>query len=222
MPFLIFPPHDLVNVCPAPARKHINPPCGRSLSSPASRRCGRNGTIQECYGFVGIPQGHTKAVRQRREESVFQIGTVFPALFLRIGIHGYRSRPPFTAEGGQRHGSPVSTEFPIGRTERRFRMRFRQQRKFPDAHLLRMVVTVDIAGDYMIIILLPGQGNLHLHPGIIGSLKYHAERRFLFSLLLKKRLIPELRCPEITACLRVAFLRYGNPDFIFTVIDFYI
>jgi hypothetical protein len=81
-----------------------------------------------------------------------------------------------------------------------------------------MVVTVDIAGNYMVVIFFSGQGNLQLHPGVAGSLKSHPKRRLLFPLLFKDCLIPGILCPKITACLRTAFLRHRDPDFIPAVI----
>ena len=219
---LIFSAHDFVNATSPLSRHRVYSPGRPGHPSPAPCGGRRHGTVQESHRIVGIPKSHPEAVRQSRKHPVPHRPAFFPSLFLRVGFYGYRHRPLPAAKGRKRHGCPVCPEFPVGGTERRLRMRLRQQGKFPDAHFPRVIIPVNIAGNHVKTVFLPRQGNLQFHSGVIGCLEFHPVFPLSRSCLpVESHPVPGVLRPVITSCLRTALLWHRNPYFIFSVKKFY-
>ena len=147
------------------AAVQVDPAAGLRLAGHAGGRR-RGGAVFEGGGVVGVPQADAERIRQSGKHTVADD----PGLAFAVGFHRSGGHSAVPAEGGERHGGAVRTEFPQRRTERHLVVVLRQQWKFAGFGFRGVVIAVNIAGDHMEIIALPRHSQPHAQLGGVGRI----------------------------------------------------
>ena len=161
----VFLPDDLMQLG-SWAAVQVDPAAGLRLAGHAAGGRRRGGAVFEGGGVVGVPQADAERIRQSGKHTVADD----PGLAFAVGFHRSGGHSAVPAEGGERHGGAVRTEFPQRRTERHLVVVLRQQWKFAGFGFRGVVIAVNIAGDHMEIIALPRHSQPHAQLGGVGRI----------------------------------------------------